>query len=264
MRWIVRALIANLIALALTAPGLAEPGLCGGEIPCPVGERRYRAALPEGWDGVRPLPVVLHFHGWGRQGAGVLTNPRIAGAVAEAGALLIAPDGLGKSWDFWRDTSRDVPFVEAVLADAARRWPIDRSRIVISGFSYGAAMVLRLACAKGEAYAAYLPIAGTLWRQDEQDCVGPARVLAVHGLTDTVMDLPRGPGGEVAAGVALWRRMNMVAEPPEVSQLGAYACHSWVGQAPVRLCTHPGGHWIPRDWLGLVLPDVLGDQDLGD
>lgn len=249
-------LIALLAALDWPAHA-AEP--CGGPVPCEIGERSYRALPPPDWDGQTPLPVLLHFHGWGRQGKGVIANPRIADAANAAGMLLIAPNGLGKSWDFWREESRDIPFAEAVLGDAAKRWPIDRARVLVSGFSYGAAMAWRLACARGSGFAfAYLPIAGTLRGQERIACYGPARVVAVHGLKDTVMDLPRGPGGDVSAGVALWRRVNAVAEPPAESREDDYTCRDWQGLAPVRLCTHAGGHWIPKDWLARILPELLG------
>lgn len=225
-----------------------------------MGARSYHAQPPAGWDGASPLPVLLHFHGWGRQGQNVVRNARIADAVSEAGMLLLAPNGIGKSWDFWDGESRDVPFVEEVLADAAARWPIDRGKVVVSGFSYGAAMAWRLACAEGSAFAAYLPIAGTLWRQESLDCTGgPVRLVQVHGLKDTVMDMPTGPDADHGNAVALWRRVNGTGpDPSRRYDHARYSCRDWEGgAAPVTLCTHPGGHWIPKDWLAWALPRVL-------
>ena len=248
-----------LIALILMFASPAHAACDDGGI-CQVGERSYRAKLPESWDGVSPLPVLLYFHGWGRQGLNVVRNARIAEAASDAGVLLLAPDGLGKSWDFWDGESRDVPFVGQVLADAASRWPIDRRRVIVSGFSYGAAMAWRLACAEGSAYAGFLPIAGTLWRQESLDCAGgPVRVVQVHGLKDTVMDMPTGPDADHGDAVALWRRVNGTAPAPVRRYDHArYTCRDWEGgAAPVTLCTHPGGHWIPKDWLAWALPKML-------
>lgn len=243
-----------LLLLIVTA---APAHACGGEGACQVGERSYRAKAPAVWDGVSPLPVLLHFHGWGRQGVNVLRNTRIAEPAARNGLLLIAPDGLGKSWSFWGENSRDVDFVDRVLADAARRWPIDRARVYVSGFSYGGAMAWRLACQRGDAFAGYLPIAGGLWRQSDVDCAGPVRLAHVHGLDDTVYGLPIGPFDEIEDGVLLWRRMNQVAEPPEIKAHARYTCRIWA--ADLTLCTHDGGHFIPKDWLGWMLPRMMRD-----
>jgi len=244
-----------LLIFALFAP----PALaCGGATPCEVDGRTYRAQPPASWNGASPLPVLLHFHGWGRQGINVLRNQRVAEAASENGMLLIAPDGLGKSWSFWRDgDNRDIDFSDAVLADAARRWSIDPARIYISGFSYGGAMAARVACARGDRYAGYLLIAGTLWDQDDPACApDPVRVWHVHGLRDTVMDLPAN-GGDPAYPVSLWRRANgpdALAE--EVA--GIFSCRNWsAANGETRLCLHRFGHMIPKDWLDYALPKLL-------
>lgn len=254
------------LALLLAACVSAAPSAasaCGGAAPCTLGGRSYRAQPPEDWDGRSPLSVLLHFHGWGRTGAQVLSNDRIARAASANGMLLIAPDGLGKSWNFWTGDLRDVEFADAVIADAARRWPIDRARVMVSGFSYGGAMAWRVACARGPEFAAYLPIAGTLWRQDGIDCTGgPARMVQVHGRRDNVMDLPVGPGGDEDFAVSLWRRVNGAEGAPVRQREGRYDCSDWAAPPPgraVTLCLHDGNHMIPPDWLGLMLPRLLDE-----
>ena len=243
-----------ILALLLLIPG-SFAAACGGEGACEIGSRSYRAQPPAGWDGASPLPVLLHFHGWGRQGRNVIRNTRIATAAAENGLLLIAPDGINKSWNFWGESTRDADFVDRVLSDAARRWPIDRERVYVSGFSYGGAMAWRLACLRGDAFAGYLPIAGGLWRQSDVQCTGPVRLAHVHGLDDTVYGLPIGPFDEIEDGVLLWRRMNQVSEPPERFAHERYDCRVW--REGLTLCTHEGGHFIPKDWLGWMLPQIM-------
>lgn len=255
------ALAVALLSAALSPHAAAEPD-CGGPVPCSVGERRYHARPPEGWDGARRLPVLVHFHGWGRTGADVLRNARITEPAADAGLLLIAPDGRGKSWAFWGAESPDIAFADRLIADVARRWPVERERVFVSGFSYGGAMAWRLACARGPAFAAYLPIAGGLWGQAETVCPGgPARVLHVHGLDDQVFGLPIRPMDRIDDGVLLWRRVNHTTEMPQSRYRdGGFDCRFWEGREDgrdVTLCTHPGGHAIPEDWLGRVLPDLL-------
>ena len=251
----------RLLVLALTlllTPQFANA--CGGDSPCGLGDREYHAAPPPNWDGESALPVLLHFHGWGRRSGGVLKNQRVAGPAAENGMLLIAPQGLGRSWSFWSANSRDSDFALAVIEDAARRWPVDRSRIYVSGFSYGGAMVWRLACDKGAVAAAFLPIAGSLWDGNREDCAEPVRLSHVHGLKDTVMDYPFGPNGEEEAAVSLWLNQNQCrSEPDETAKEGVFSCRRWTScdGPPVELCTHPWGHMIPKSWLAYALPRAL-------
>lgn len=244
------------LLVLLTSPAIAQTECAGAEA-CELDGRSYHIQPPEDWDGESVLPVLLHYHGWGRTGLGVLRNKRIATAASRNGYLLVAPNGLGKSWSFWSpDGLRDVEFTDAVIADLATRLPIDRARVVLSGFSYGGAMVWRVACVRGDAYAGYLSIAGTLWNPEGERCAEAGLLWHVHGRKDTVMDLPVGPRGDLGFAMRIWRRAAGVDPAPEREWTeAAYACRAWQGEA-LRFCLHPGGHWIPKDWLALILPQL--------
>ncbi|MEO0999722.1 MAG: prolyl oligopeptidase family serine peptidase [Pseudomonadota bacterium] len=240
-----------LLAALPAAAGTARHDLDG---------RSYHVATPAGWDGVSPLPVLIHFHGWGRTGAQVLRNQRIAAAASEAGVLLVAPDGLGKSWAFWSaEQRRDVDFTDAVLADLSARYPVARDRVFLSGFSYGGAMVWRIAMARGDAFAGYLPIAGALRGFALERPAGPARVWHVHGLEDGVMRPPVRRTDGIGAMEVWLEAQGLGPAPARAFTTGDHACRDW-GDAEVRLCLHPGGHWIPRDWLAAMLPEMLGAE----
>lgn len=227
---------------------------CGGEVSCVVGDRSYQAVVPDNWNGRDELAVLIHFHGWGRTGTNVIKNNKISGATRETDVLLLAPNGLGKSWSFWSAPSADVPFVEAMIDDAAQRFSIDKKRIYVSGFSYGAAMAWRLACERGGDYAAFLPIAGTLWNFAElQDCAAPITIRHVHGLKDTVMDLPRGAGGSPLYAVSPWLARNGCSGAPDrSSKLGIFEQNVWTNCDSghgVELEIHKFGHIIPKGWM---------------
>ena len=51
---------------------------CEGRTACDLGDRSYHVRAPDQWDGASPLPVLLHFHGWGRQGSLIVGHGRIA------------------------------------------------------------------------------------------------------------------------------------------------------------------------------------------
>ena len=248
-----------------TNPDSILPGSpCHGQTPCALDGRTYHVKEPDGWDGVTPLPVMLHFHGWARTGAVPVYHGRISGATRRRGVLLLAPTGVNKTWDFWSGGARDVDFGQAVLEDAAKRYPIDRSRIFVSGYSFGSAMAWRYVCNNGDGVAALIAVAGTL--DQGEDCAqGPAEVRHVHGLRDNVMDFPMGPGGDVLFPVALWRQQFGCAGHEtqgdwSVTNNDLFTRHIWrecADGGQVTLDLHERGHFIPRGWIGRQLDELL-------
>ena len=239
---------------------------CHADVPCVMEDgRSYHVKAPDGWEGVTPLPVMLHFHGWGRQGTLIVKHTRISGATRRRGVLLLAPNGAGKTWDFWRADTPDVAFAERVLADAAKRYPIDMSNVFVSGYSYGSAMAWRFACETSVDVRAVMAVSGTL--RQEEDCAGmPREVRHVHGLSDTVMDFPMGRGGDETFPVALWREKFGCGD---VEQSGwgnvapvEYTRFDWACEDGRRvvLDVHPSGHFIPKGWFARQLDEVLGRE----
>jgi polyhydroxybutyrate depolymerase len=256
-------LILAALIWASSAAAVGPSRGCHADVACALGERSYHVKEPDGWDGVSPLPVMLHFHGWMRQGDLVVKHRRISGATRRRGVLLLAPNGVNRTWDFWNTRSDDVTFAAAVIEDAAKRYPIDRSRIYVSGYSYGSAMAWRYVCENGDGVAALIAVSGTL-RQSADCAQAPADVRHVHGLVDTVMDFPVGPGGDVTHPVALWRaRMGCNG----VDTQGQWNARDYLtferrvwncAQGRVSLDLHPGGHFIPHGWIARQLDELLG------
>ncbi|MGB7240980.1 MAG: polyhydroxybutyrate depolymerase [Sulfitobacter sp.] len=255
---------AFLSSLVATAAMAVDPTVdCHANTPCQLGDRSYHVKAPDDWDGVTPLPVLLHFHGWMRTGALPVKHGRISGATRRRGVLLLAPNGRGKTWDFWNGDTGDVAFASGVIEDAATRYPIDRDHIYVSGYSYGSAMAWRYVCENGNDVAALLAVSGSL-RQDETCAQSPKEVRHVHGLKDTVMRFPMGPGGDTTYPVALWRsQFGCGAGQPQ----GPWAATghltldrtTWdCAEGRVTLDLHPGGHFIPHGWIARQLDELLG------
>jgi len=243
----------------------SNDSLCELAVPCKLGNRSYHVRPPDQWDGKSPLPVLLHFHGWGRQGPLIMKHTRIANATAKLGVLLIAPNGQNRTWDFWSADTDDVSFSNAVVEQVSRRWPIDRKKIFVSGYSYGSAMAWRFACSTPEIINTVLAISGSIPNQDE-DCAGPVNIRHVHGLKDTVMRYPFETGVRVEEAIRLWRRVNDCAADSNVQsqwqavpilpfkRLEWTQCQS--GKS-IILDVHERGHFIPRFWIEKQLTDLL-------
>jgi len=252
------------LVLMTTGFSSANASCLDGSTACSLDDRSYWVLPPEKWDGKSPLPVMLYFHGWGRQGNVPVKHKHIGQVTRQAGVLLVAPDGLGKSWDFWRPGSRDTIFANAVLDDVAKNFPIKPSRLIVSGYSWGSSMAWRYACESGEKVSVLLGISGTFYDQSENCETGPVEVRHVHGLKDTVMDFPFGPNGEETGPVRLWQRINGCSnEPKNTSEWNTsqtFNRHEWHGcksGKTITLDVHGGGHWIARGWMKRQLEELL-------
>ena len=250
-------------AASQTNPDSILPGHpCHGQTACLLDGREYHVKEPDGWDGVTPLPVLLHFHGWGRTGAGPVYNGRISGATRRRGVLLVAPTGRNKTWDFRRPHSADVAFANTVLKDVATRYPVDATRVYVSGYSFGGLMAWRYACESGNAVRAVMSVSATLLT--EGMCPqAPAEFREVYGLKDTVLDFPFGPDGDTTFPVQFWRTQYGCVAAPDISDYAitrdrTYRRNVWeCGENRVTLDVHPGGHLIPTGWIGRQLDELL-------
>ena len=250
--------------LLLLTPTLAFAEDCHARVPCELGDRSYHVLTPDGWDGVTPLPVLMHFHGWQRQGTLIVRHQRISGATRRRGVLLVAPNGERRTWDFWHAGTDDVAFGSAVLEEAKKRYPVIEDQIFVSGYSWGSNMAWRFVCESGDGIAALLAISGTL-DQDEYCETRPGEVRQVYGLKDNVLAFPFGPGGDTTWPVKLWRDALGCDEGEAAgrwNQVDFLTLERTVWEncdhGRVSLDIHPGGHFIPHGWIARQLDELLG------
>ena len=166
---------------------------------CRLPDGQYRTMPPPGWDGKRPLPLLLFLHGWQSSAEATLADADVTGPSGRQGFLLVAPDGLGKSWHFRGNNAGgrdDIAFLRAVLADVETRFPIDRHLVVAGGFSIGASMVWDLACHASSGFSAFLPLSGGFWEPMPDHCTaGPVNLRQTHGMADATFPLSGRPIG---------------------------------------------------------------------
>ncbi len=254
MRWLL--LLAGLL---LPVGAHAQP--CAT---CTITGGTYRALAPAGWDGHAKLRLLLFLHGWMMEGGDIVEDPSIIDAAARMGFLIVAPDGMARSWAHGGSPSRardDVAFLHAVVTDVEARWPIDRRAVVAAGFSQGASMVWDLACYAATDFTAFLPFSGGFWEPMPKGCSsGPVELRHVHGTDDHTVPMAGralfGPyrQGDIRQGFAVWLGEDRCAgKPVRLKDWAGLACDSWSGCGSGRrlqLCTRAGGHQM---WQGDVL-----------
>lgn len=288
-RWL--ALAAWLLLAGGGAAAEAAPA-CGGPVPCEVPGGRYLALPPPGEAAGRPRAATLFFHGYRSSAADFAADKAFTDAFAAEGVLLILPDGLNGSWSFHGSPSSardELAFADAVRRDLIARWQVDPARILVTGFSLGAAMAWELACRRSDDYRAFVAVAGAFWEPLPTRCDGgPVDLLQLHGTADPVVPMTgRAVGahwhqGDVLASLGLLAAEDGCPTPPvpgspvpgpsNAATDGTLACEIWSGCADgyrLALCRHPGGHVLPAGWVALAhawarsLPDHVAGHDGG-
>lgn len=261
-------------ALGLVALSFAPSSLnaksaaqaCGLKNPCTVKSGDYRLRLPEQIKSGKKIGAILYFHGFNGNAEGVMNFNALKKVTEELGVALIAPDGLSRSWSFPggpRQRRDELAFIDDVLKDAFAKFPIDPDRIMVSGFSIGGTMAWNLACYRGNQFAGFAPIAGTLWEPLPDQCPSPIpNIIHVHGTSDKTFPLTgRWIRGQWKQGdiremfQRVYRQGECGAEPPRQIRDGRLICErrSSCGSRIVEFCKHEGGHsvrpvWVARAW----------------
>ena len=234
--------------------------------------RSYVLHVPSAYDGSRPVPLILDFHGIGGSGAGELASSPYPAALDPEGVVMAFPDGLkgpaGTAWNVGpccvakvNDVAvDDVAFAEAVVADVQQTACIDANRVYAVGVLTGGGMAYYLACHAAEVFAAVAPAAFDLLAENVDACLpsrpiteisfrgtAPSRVPYAGGASSLVSGMPITFLGAVAT-FEKWAQLDGC--PGDPSQADSNGCASYSGcQAGVEviLCTKQGGAEDPGD-----------------
>src|SRR5579884_1968857 len=124
-----------------------------------VGDRKrtYLVHVPKSYDGKKPYPVVLIYHGGASNAAQMVRFSGLNEKADNAGFLAIYPNGTGRLESVLTfnggnccgyavmNNVDDVAFADALLDDLAKVVKIDAKRVYATGMSNGAIMAYRLA-----------------------------------------------------------------------------------------------------------------------
>lgn len=257
-------LIPALIFALLTSGAIA----CSRETDCAIAGGIYRVFIPDGLKDGERRPAILYFHGYRERAADILAREDIRAIAIRERVVLVVPQGEGNTWSHPGSPARlrdEFAFSEAVTRDALARFPIDPKRVLVAGFSQGAAMVWNLRCHQSERFAAFLAIAGTFWLPQPERCDGPSRpLMQIHGLSDRTVPLAgraiRGGAfhqGDVLRAIGMLREAGRCrAAGIRTVEEGPLTCERMEdcgARGGIAFCLHPGGHDFDPDWLGLGL-----------
>lgn len=171
-------------------------------------ELLYTAHVPPG-EG--PHPTIILLHGWGASAHDLLG---LAPILHGGGALVLCPQGpvafeiaqgmLGFGW--WPITqTREIDprefdaargLLRGFLDEAIKRYPIDRRKIVIAGFSQGGVMAYDLVLGDPSRFAGLVALSS--WLPEQIDAAIPSSdehknfpALVIHGTQDPMIPVER-------------------------------------------------------------------------
>ncbi len=168
-------------------------------------KRSYYLYLPEKWDKKSSLPVVFLFHGGGGGARGALYYYELETKAEEAGFMLVAPNGTGESenvlltWNVvfgfayaQKNNIDDNGFINALVQQLGKEYPIDEKRIFATGLSNGAIFCHFLAAQPENMFAAIAPVVGTAGGKDQNEKdlhlppapARPVSICIIQGLID--------------------------------------------------------------------------------
>jgi len=223
-----------------------------------------------------PLGAILFVRGYRGTAAGVMQNQTLTALASELGIAFVAAQAVGPKWNIPNIPSDDalegvdeLAYFDALAEDLADRFLIQRSRVVVAGFSSGAMMVWHLACFRGDIFAAFVPMSGTFWDPIPETCpTVPSNLVHYHGKDDPVVPLhgrqiKDAHQGDVFAAVELVTRLGNY-QPVESQNADELECTRQRNQDghTFELCLFPGKHELKARYLARTLESfgISGSQ----
>jgi phospholipase/carboxylesterase len=168
----------------------------------------YTAHVPSGSG---PFPTIIALHGWGASAHDLLG---LAPILHDGQALMLCPQGSvrlpigpGMEGHGWFPLTRGGPLqldaLESAVAELERfieralaRYPAQRDRVLLLGFSQGGVLAYRMFLANPERFAGMVALCS--WLPEELAKRMPVRseptdrpVLVMHGTRDSMIDVER-------------------------------------------------------------------------
>ncbi len=161
--------------------GLHRGGPEAGALP----RGAFSVYVPERCDGKTPLPLVVALHGgFGHGHDFVWTWLREARCTP---FLLLAPSSRATTWSLDAPAG-DVRMLHSLVESVCANWPVDRSRLLLTGLSDGATFTLLAGLAPESPFSHLAPVSGVLhpvnFANGNLERARGRRVRQCHGALD--------------------------------------------------------------------------------
>ncbi|HTN88613.1 MAG TPA: alpha/beta hydrolase-fold protein, partial [Sorangium sp.] len=214
--------------------------------------RKYILRVPSDYDKDTPYRLVFAFAESGSSAMSVANRNYFTMAALDTGAttIFVAPDaanGAG-SW-----SKSDVELTDAILEELEGDLCIDKTRIFATGFSFGGAMSLALACTRADVFRGVAFFSGAdLTGSCTATLTKPIAYYASQASGDS-SGPPMPTSGRVKQ--AQFAKVNGCMEEPSATTFPAagqpHTCTEYKGCSaghPTKYCVFDGPHgWEPKD-----------------
>jgi polyhydroxybutyrate depolymerase len=223
--------------------------------------RSYVLHVPPAYDGSKPVPLVVDFHGLRISGVSYQNLSPYPDVTDPEGVIMAFPIGLdgplGAAWDLGPccvASADDLAFARALVTQVSMTACIDPKRVYAVGFSMGGGMAHHLACHAADVFAAVAPASFDLLQENIADC-RPARPISVISFRGTADNVVPYAGGfdETVSGMPVnflgaqgtfqeWAALDgCTGSPSPADGDGCSTFSSCQGGVEVVLCSVSGG-----------------------
>lgn len=150
-----------------------------------AGEVLYAVAVPDGYRSATPTPLVIVLHPGGprsRYYGGEFMRRIVEPSLRPLRSIMIAPDCSGRDWS---DPACEKP-VLTLIEQAMRSYNIDRTRVLVVGFSMGGRGAWHFAAKHPKLFTAAIPMAAST-RGMSIDELGTQPTYVIHSRMDEVV-----------------------------------------------------------------------------
>jgi len=199
------------------------------------GPMRYALTLPRGYNPRQARPLILALHPGGERFpgyGGAFVQQVVAPGLNALGAIIIAPDVPTRGWT-------DAIAERAVLAlvrSVMDNFTIDRSRVLVTGFSLGGRGTWFLSSRHSDVFTAAIVMAGSPG-DEPLDRLARVPTYVIHSRDDEVV-----PFEPTQRAVTELKRLDRTIEFEPLVGLTHYQMGAYVDSL------ERGGRWIVNRW----------------
>jgi len=173
-------------ALAMMAQQAAPPRIQHLAYSLPDGTSMlYALSVPRGDTEGRPRPLILALHPGGERSpyrGSVFMRGVVAPALNSLGAIMVAPDCPTRSWSDPAAEQAVLALLDQIMAEH----PVDRQRILVTGFSLGGAGTWFMSSRHADLFSAAIPIAGRI-ADPTLERLGAIPTYIIHSRQDEIV-----------------------------------------------------------------------------